>query len=131
MEIWIVEHTKFSFQNILKRKFSTQKYLINWRLWPKNRRDYISATKPHDLCKSLGVVSKVGWENMYQGLRWHGFEGFDQTRQLLGISNENYIFCHFTGLNSDNLPLLRRFGARHFKIPTKPLCIHHTDSQSS
>ena len=44
--------------------------------------------------------------NKKQGLRWHGFSGWDQTCQSLenfwGICNESYIFCHFTRLNPNN-----------------------------
>ena len=66
-----------------------------------------------------------------QGLRWHGFEGFDRTcqfkekgsrtRQYFGIFNEKYICCHFTCQYLDNLPLLRRFGTRQLEIPAQPL----------
>ena len=44
-----------------------------------------------------------------------------RTRQFLGIFNENYTFCHFSCQNLDDLPLLRRFGTRQFKIPAQPL----------
>ena len=77
----------------------------------------------HDTISHEGVVK--------QGLRWHGFEGFDGTRQFLekgsrtrqfwGISNTKYIFWHFYCLNLGNLPLLRRLRTRPFKTPAQPL----------
>ena len=31
--------------------------------------------------------SSLPIEDTRQGVHWHGFEGFNQTRQILGISN--------------------------------------------